>query len=110
MLTACFRKMAIMPSPMHKQPPAAAAAAAAAGGAGARVARNGDDTSLKSRVADLLSNSGLQARALELVEHMSFSDSGGVLHSIAQVWTWLIFSKSTLLSDLIWEMYLGVYF
>jgi hypothetical protein len=108
MLTACFRKMAIMPSPMHKQPPAVAAAVA--GGAGARVARNGDDTSLKSRVADLLSNSGLQARALELVEHMSFSDSGGVLHSIAQVWTWLIFSKSTLLSDLIWEMYLGVYF
>ena len=109
MLTACFRKMAIMPSPMHEQPPAAAAAVAA-GGAGARIPRNGDDTSLKSRVADLLSNSGLQARALELVEHMSFSDSGGVLHSIAQVWTWHIFSKSTLLSDLIWEMYLGVYF
>ena len=82
MVTSCFRKMALPPhpSPPQKQPPSVTGACSHA------MALHNADSSLKMRVEDLLSNSGLQARALDLVEQLSFSDSHGVLVSIAQVW------------------------
>ena len=86
MITSCFRKMALppYPSPPHKTAPGQG------GGGGpqefeARALQNADP-SLKKRVEEMLSNSGLQARALTLVGELSFSDSAGVLVCIAQVW------------------------
>lgn len=82
MVTSCFRKMALQTdsSPQQKKAPSAG---------GARThssALQNADPKTKKRVEDLLSNSGLQTRALELVEQLSFSDSAGVLVCIAQVW------------------------
>jgi len=46
------------------------------------------DANLKSRVLDVMdvTKLGLQTRALEVLEQMSFSDANGVLVCVAQVW------------------------
>ena len=84
MITSCFRKLALPPYP----PPSHDIALADGGGVCAEaMALRSADAKLKTRVEDIVAKSGLQARALELVDQLSFSDSLGVLVCIAQVWS-----------------------
>jgi hypothetical protein len=61
------------------------------------------DANLKSRVLDVLdvTKLGLQTRALEVLEHMSFSDANGVLVCVAQVWASIGSPRRVLLQPLL---------
>ena len=97
MVTSCFRKMALSlyPSPRPKQVPGQV------GHLAAGLTLDNAEVGVKRRIEDLLANSGLQARALEHVEYMSFMDAAGVLVSIAQVWSALGSPRSVLLPALV---------